>query len=166
MPGTSVRGGTTDATTIGRLMDAFQRAVDDARHQLGLIEGQQVSLSELLRRAGFPERATDDGGITMKGARYHLEPANNVSRKGGHRIPAELVERLAKVLPISEDELQRAAQVAAGFTVQVDSGSPDLPTMLVRYLGDDAVTEEEKQEVADRMLTIIAEQRARARRAK
>lgn len=145
-------------------MDAFQRAVDDARRQLGLIEGRQITLSELLRMAGFPDRPTADSGITVKGARYHLEPGNNAARKGGHRVPAELVTRLAAVLPISEDELQRAAQVAAGFTVQIDSGDPDIPTMLARYLGDEAVTEEEKQQTAARLLQIIAEQSARVHR--
>lgn len=144
-------------------MDAFQRAVEDARHQLGLAEGRQVSLSELLRRAGFPERA-EGGGLTMKGARYHLEPGNNAARKGGHRVPAELVDRLADVLPISRDELQRAAQVAAGFTVEITTGNPDIPTMLARYLGDEEVTEQEKQETEARLLQIIAEARSRTTR--
>lgn len=146
-------------------MDAFQRAVEDARRQLSLIEGQTIGVSELLRRAGFPDQAQGDG-LTMKGARYHLEPGNNRVRKGGHRVPAELVTRLAEVLRpvISEDELLRAAQVAAGFTVQVDTGDPDIPGMLVRYLGDQEVTEEEKQATASRLLQIIAEQSARARR--
>lgn len=145
-------------------MDAFQRAVDDARRQLGLTEGRQVSLSELLRLAGFSERPLEGGGLTIKGARYHLEPGNNAARKGGHRVPAELVTRLATVLPIGEDELRRAAQVAAGFTVRLDTGDPDIPTLLARYLGDEEVTEQEKQELAARVLQVIAEQSARTGR--
>lgn len=136
-------------------MDAFQRAVDDARRRTGL------SVSEMLRRAGFPERAPNGSGLSMKGARYHLEPGNNPDRKGGHRIPPELVTKLAAVLPISEGELRRAAEVAAGFTVQIDTGKPDLPTALVRYLGDEEVTEEEKAETAAALLRIIAEQTRR-----
>lgn len=138
--------------TIGSPMDAFQRAVDDARRHLG------ISVSELLRRAGFPERSPDGGGLTIKGARYHLEPGNNAARKGGHRIPAELVNRLAVVLPIEEEELRRAAHVAAGFTVEI-SDNPDLPMMLARYLGDEEVTDEEKAETAARLLKIIADRR-------
>lgn len=151
-------------TTIGIDMDAFQRAVDEARRQLGLTEGRQISTSELLRRAGFSEQPSADGGLTMKGARYHLEVGNNRHRKGGHRVPAELVDRLATVLPVGADELRRAAQVAAGFTVQVETGRADVPAMLVRYLGDEEVSEAEKLETASRLLQIIAEQTAGLRR--
>lgn len=148
----------------GVTMDAFQRAVEDARRQLGISQGRQVSVSEMLRLAGFSDTASDaSGGLTIKGARYHLEEGNNRMRKGGHRVPAELVTRLARVLPISEEELRRAAQVAAGFNVQHDTGRADLPTILARYLGDNEVSEREKIETTTRMLQIIAEQQARLR---
>lgn len=142
-------------------MDAFQRAVDDARRQLELAEGRQISMSELLRRAGFRESTDAKGGLTIKGARYHLEPGNNRARKGGHRIPAELVEKLSDVLPVGRDVLQRAAQVAAGFTEVIETGREDIPTLLVRYLGDAEVTEQEKAETTARLLQVLAEQTAR-----
>lgn len=133
-------------------MDAFQRAVDDARRQLG------ISVSELLRRAGFPEHPGETEGRTARGARRHLETRYNATRKGGHRIPPELVTKLAAVLPIDEADLRRAAHVAAGFNVTIEHPEGrELPDLLARYMGDEEVTEAEKQETAAHLLKIIAE---------
>lgn len=145
-------------------MDPFQRAVDDARRRLG------ISVSEMLRRAGFPryaakthQRQQGEKPLTISGARYHLEPRYNKDRQGGHRVHPELITRLADVLEISEEELRRAAQLAAGFTVPMEPIAEDIPTMFARFLGDERVTEEEKQQAAARLLQIIAEQSLKRR---
>ena len=130
-------------------MDAFIRAVEDARHQLIRQEGQNVSVRELVRRAGFDE--SQRAGVT-----YHLNPKRHDGSKA-HRVPADVVKKLAAVLPVSEDELSHAAQVAAGFTV-ADTNHPDVAVVLQRFYGDTEVTEEEKRQVTSRVLQIIAQQ--------
>lgn len=133
-----------------RTMDAFIAAVEDARHRLRMMEDQDVSMREVIRRAGY----TDE---KRAGVAYHL---NKKKRwPGGHKVPPELVARLASVLPISHEELARAAQVAAGYTIQI-SGA-DLPTAYVRFLGNTEVTDDEKREVTARLLQIIAEETSR-----
>lgn len=134
-----------------RNMDAFIAAVEDARHRLIRQEGVNVSMREVIRRAGY-----SDG--ERAGVAYHLN--RNKHWPSGHKVPPELVARLARVLPISHEELARAAQVAAGFTVDI-SGA-DLPTAYARFLGDRKVTKEEKREVTARLLQIIAEEAARS----
>lgn len=135
-------------------MDAFIQAVEDARHRLSRQEGSTVSVRELLRRAGFDESQ-------RAGVAYHLNPNRHDGSKP-HRVPAETVRRLAEVLrpAISHDELQRAAQTAAGFNV-ADQGDPAV--VVQRYLGDENVSEEEKQAVTARLLEIIATETRRGR---
>lgn len=135
-------------------MDAFIQAVEEARRALIRLEGQDVSEAELLRRAGYSKNQ-------MPGAYYHLNP--RVTRKGGHKVPAELVQRLASVLPISEEDLSRAAQVAAGFNV-VDTSSSDVAFVVARYFGDEEVSDEEKRATTARLLQIIAEESQREQR--
>lgn len=141
-------------------MDAFIAAVDDARRRQGLAEGRDLSMSEIIRRAGYTpkERA---------GVFYHFDRKKQWRK--GHKVPPELVARLTgprqdgasgPVLPISHEELARAAHLAAGYNVEVVGG--DLPTAYARFLGDHEVTEEEKREVTARLLQIIADEHIRA----
>jgi hypothetical protein len=132
-------------------VDAFIQAVDDARRQLIRQEGRDVSERELIRRAGFDESQ-------RAGVSYHLNP--RINRIRGHKVPAEIVRRLASVLPISEEDLARAAQVAAGFNV-VDTSSSDVAFVVARYFGDEEVTEEEKRATTARLLQILAEESQR-----
>lgn len=134
-------------------MDAFIRAVEDARHRLIRQEGSNVSMRELIRRAGYSE-------AQRPSIAYHLTPSRHDGKKP-HRVPPELVRRLAAVLPVSEDELSRAAQVAAGFTVVDPEGGPDLAYVASRFYGDEDVTDQEKAAVTARLLQIIAEHSAR-----
>src|SRR4051812_41446456 len=133
-----------------RTMDAFIAAVEDARHRLIRAEGQNVSMREVIRRAGY-----DDS--QRAGVAYHLN--RNKKWDGGHKVPPDLVARLAKVLPISHEELAQAAQVAAGYNLQVPGS--DLPTAYARFLGDHLVADNEKHEVTARLLQIIADETAR-----
>lgn len=134
-------------------VDAFQEAVETARRQLSLREGRDVTLTEVLRRAGYETRGEQGG------PRYHLDA--KVPRKGGHRVPADLVTRLSRALQMPEDELARAAQVAAGFTVVDPNPAPDVAAVVSRFYGDEEVTEEERAAVTRRLLQIIAESQRR-----
>lgn len=133
-----------------RTMDAFIAAVEDARHRLIRQEGQNISMRELIRRAGY-----DDS--QRAGVAYHLN--KNKKWVGGHKVPPELVARLAEVLPISHEELTKAAQVAAGYNLKVPGA--DLPAAYARFLGDHEIDEDEKREVTARLLQIIADETVR-----
>jgi hypothetical protein len=129
------------------LMDAFQQAVDEARRQLIRDERQNVSVRELIRRAGF------DDSRRASVAR-HLNPNQPWPR--GHQVPPEIVRALAAVLPISESNLMKAAQLAAGYRVR-GGEQPDLGFEVARFLGDEEVPEEEKVRLRARLLQIVAE---------
>lgn len=144
----------SEGPKVRHTVDAFIQAVEEARRTLIRQEGQDVSEAELLRRAGYTKSQ-------MAGAYYHLNP--RVQRKGGHKVPAELVRRLAEVLPISEEDLARAAQVAAGFNV-VDTSSSDVAFVVARYFGNEEVSEEEKRATTARLLQVIAEESQRQSR--
>jgi hypothetical protein len=128
------------------LMDAFQQAVDEARRQLIRDERQNVSVRELIRRAGFDSRRAS--------VARHLNPNQPWPR--GHKVPPEIVRALAAVLPISESDLMKAAQLAAGYRVRGDE-ERDLGFEVARYLGDEEVPEEEKARLRARLLQIVAE---------
>jgi len=132
-------------------MDAFVRAFEDARQRLIRDEGRNVSVREVIRRAGF-----DDS--QRAGVAYHLNPRKEWPR--GHNVPAEVVRRLAAVLPVSEEELMRAAQVAAGYNV-VERPWADVSVVVARFFGDKDVSDQEKQEVSARLLQIIADEATR-----
>jgi hypothetical protein len=135
-------------------MDAFQQAVDRARRQLIREEGQNVSVRELIRRAGF------DDSRRASVAR-HLNPNQPWPR--GHRVPPEIVRALAAVLPISESDLTQAAQVAAGYRVR-DEKPRDLGFEVARFLGDEGVSEEEKARLRAQLLQLVAEDLQRSPR--
>src|SRR4051794_32496873 len=128
------------------LMDAFQQAVDEACRQLIRDERQNVSVRELIRRAGFDSRRAS--------VARHLNPNQPWPR--GHKVPPEIVRALAAVLPISESDLMKAAQLAAGYRVRGDE-ERDLGFEVARYLGDEEVPEEEKARLRARLLQIVAE---------
>lgn len=129
------------------VMDAFAETVDAARRQLGEAEGHNVSVDELARRADIPKSTLH----------YHLSEKRAAQ---GRRIPAEIVRKLAAVLPVSESELMRAAQVAAGYQVTEESLS-DLGQMVVRYLEQPLSAEERRRAVA-RLMDILASEMRRA----
>lgn len=144
-----------------RTMDAFIAAVEDARQRLIRKEGQNVSMREVIRRAGLDSKRA--------GVSYHFTKTKKWP--DGHHVPAWLVAQLTgprqdgkgepgeTVLPISYEELSQAAQLAAGFTVRVPGA--DLPTAYARFLGDHDVDESEKSQITARILQIIADESAR-----
>lgn len=140
--------------TVHYTVDAFIEAAEDARRQLTRTEGREVSWREVIRRAGWSE--SDRGRVS-----YHLN--RNTDWPRGHNVPADIVSGLAKVLPISEADLARAARVAAGYNVVDSSPREDMAAVFSRFLGDTEVSEEEKAEVTARMLEIIAEESRRRR---
>lgn len=127
------------------VVDAFQRAVEDARRDLSDVEGHEVTISDLIARSSLP-------ASKRSAVYYHLNPS--IERKRGHRVPAEIVRALADVLPVSEDRLAAAAQEAAGFEVVVRAprSELDLPDFVVRYLedlGDDQAADDVAWQVID-----------------
>jgi len=104
------------------MSDAFTDAVNDARRRLEEREGRKISTNQLAELAGIPKATLH----------HHISPSRKAESR---RIPSELVRALAAVLPVSEADLSRAAQIANGYTVR-DNGEdlPDLRGTLVRYL--------------------------------
>lgn len=141
-------------------MDAFIQAVEDARHQLIRIEGQNVSVRELIRRAGF-------GDKRRPGVAYHLNPNRHTGDRP-HKVPKDVIQRLATVLPVTEEELSRAAAVAAGFNVvDRDILDSDVTYVVARFAGDEDVSDEDMQAVTNRVFKILIEagEKRRQRRA-
>lgn len=134
-----------------RTMDAFIQAVEDARRRLIRTEGQNVSMREVLRRAGYSDSS-------RAGAAYHLNRSKSWPK--GHKVPPEIVKRLSEVLPISHEELARAAQAAAGYNVV--TSRPDMQAV-ARFLDSDNVSEEDKVEVVASMAQMIADEMGRRR---
>ena len=76
--------------------DPFSAAVDKARQGLSYTRGRNISVRTLARQAGIPESTL----------------AYNLSAKRaaeGRRVDADIVRKLAAVLPIPEADLMRAA---------------------------------------------------------
>lgn len=134
--------------------DAFIDAVDNARRELIRQEGANVSVREIIRRAGFT-----DG--ERPGVAYHLNRRRHDGTKP-HRVPLEVVNRLAAVLPVSKEDLHRAAAVASGLTV-VDREplTSEVEYVVARFAGNDEVTDAEWQATSTRLLQIIAKESAR-----
>lgn len=130
------------------LMDPFAEAVEEARLRLSRAEGRTVSVRELARRAGVKESTLA----------YNLSGERQAT---GRRVKAELVEALARVLPVDEDELMRAAQVAAGYQVR-EPEFPDLGAAVTRFLGDGHVPESEKRQLRARLADILADEMRKA----
>jgi hypothetical protein len=129
------------------VVDAFAEAVEAGRQRLGETMGRTISKRELARLADIPESTLH----------YHLSGKRAAE---GRRIPAEIVRKLAAVLPISESDLMRTAQVAAGYQVNEES-LPDLGQTVVRYLSQN-LTPAERLETLARLQEILAEEMRRA----
>lgn len=127
--------------------DPFIQAVDEARRELSRQQGRDITNAELARLAGV-KRST---------LYYHLN--GEVDRPGGHRVPQDIVRALAAVLPISEDELMKAAQVAAGYQVRGDGhgSQTDYGFEVARFLDSEDVSEEDKALLALRLQEILTD---------
>lgn len=128
--------------------DAFAQAVEEARIRLARTEGHNISVRELARRAN----------VNYRTLHYNLSPERQAT---GRRIDPHLVHALAQVLPISEGELMRAAQVAAGYQVSGPE-MPDLGAAVVRFLDDEEIPEAEKRHLRSRLADILAEEMRKA----
>ena len=142
-------------STLLLLVDAFQDAVEDARRQLSILEGRDVSVAELIERSGLPKSK-------RSAVYYHLNP--NIQRKRGHHVPQDIVEALSDVLLVPYEQLAGPARVAAGFQEERAGSHPDLPALVARYLGDPTVAEDRREEVAARLLDVLARNAQRRRR--
>lgn len=137
------------------LVDAFQEAVEDARRQLSILEGRDVSIADLIERSKLPKSK-------RSAVYYHLNP--KIERKRGHHVPQDIVQALSDVLLVPYEQLAGPARVAAGFQVEQQGDHPDLPSMVARYLGDPDVDEARREEVAARLLDVLARNAQRNRR--
>lgn len=135
--------------TMLTLMDAFAQTVEEARQRLIRAEGgRNISHRELARRAGVNHRTLS----------YNLNPDRPAT---GRRIDRDLIAALARVLPVSEEDLVRAAQVAAGYQVR-EPDFPDLGSAVTRYLNDGDVPESEKRRLRARLADILADEMRKA----
>jgi hypothetical protein len=138
-------------------VDAFIEAVEHARSELIRREGRNVSVRELIRRAGFADSQ-------RPGVAYHLNPNRHTGRRP-HRVPAEVIEKLSSVLPITEEELSRAAAIASGLNVvEQDITASDVRYIVSRFYGSDDITPEERARATAHILAIIAEESAKEAR--
>ena len=112
--------------------------------RLSRTEGQKVSINQLAARAGV-KKAT---------LHYNLRSAPESSR----RISPDLIARLAEALPISAEELTRAAAPAGGY--RANDGSPPSPTQALAavraVLSDKQVSEQDRREFAALLLSLVA----------
>jgi hypothetical protein len=133
------------------LMDAFAQAVDDARRRLSRLEGHEISIRDLGRRAGIPESTMN---YTLK---------DRPGAGGRRRVRLEVVEKLAEALKpvITRAELVRAAQVSAGYQVTEEvEEETDLGRMIVRYLQEPR-TRQERLELLAQLNEILASEARR-----
>ncbi len=86
-------------TDCGSSASSSKNEKAEALSRLSEQQKRLISINELARRASVPR-----GNL-----HYHPNAGKRASDK--RRVPAELVVALAKVLPISEADLMRAAQV-------------------------------------------------------
>ena len=141
-------------------VDAFERAVSDARDRLSAREGSVVSWRELVRRAGFDD--TDFGRVS-----YHMLPRERT--RNGHHVPTWLIDALVPVLPIGRGELMRAAAEAAGYDVTEGGGSAADPdsviTQVTRLLDDETIDPTERERIGLEVMQAITRAMQTRRRA-
>jgi len=138
-------------------VDAFIRAVDAAWDRLNRIEGRTVPVRELCRRA-------QASAALQAKVFYHLNRKRQWVE--GHRVPREVIDLLASQLPIEDEELLRAASLAAGFTVElgVGDGAPDLHIRAIaRFWERDDVDEDRKAAVYEQLMDVLREEHLRVR---
>lgn len=127
------------------MTDPFAQAVESALQRLIRAEGHNISQRELARRAG----------VNYRTLHYNLSPQRQAT---GRRIDPKLAQKLAAVLPVSEDELMRAAQAAAGYKLPEPELPPDPGDFVVRFLDNGAVPEADKAALRARLMNILAEE--------
>lgn len=132
------------------LVDEFAHAVDEARLRLSVQVGRTISIRELARMAG----------VAHSTLAYNL---SDKRREHGRRVSKDLVRKLAAVLPISETDLMRAAQVAAGYQTRGDE-LPDLSYEVARFLDSDEVDDQAKRALTDRLAEILLGEMRKQRR--
>jgi transcriptional regulator with XRE-family HTH domain len=127
--------------------DPFSKAVDKARQRLSYTRGRNISVRALARAAGIPE-ATLAYSLSAKRA------------ASGRRVDADIVRKLAAVLPVDESDLMRAAQEAAGYRVReddvVDPVAYVLDTVHAFY-GNASIDQGQRDKVTAEILRTIAD---------
>src|SRR4051794_32146807 len=134
------------ATPDAERPDPFVEAYEAARSRLAAAEGKNISTREVLRRAGYSERE-------RARVSYHLTSGRKYT--GNHRVPPEIIDRLAAVLPGSREELTEGARRAAGLGTESPQARPSL-TPITDYLHDPQVSEDDRHELLGQMASIIA----------
>ena len=127
--------------------DPFSKAVDKARQRLSYTRGRNISVRALAREAGIPERTLA----------YNLSERRAAS---GRRVDAEIVTKLAKVLHISESDLMRAAQEAAGYQVREDDVVDPMAYVLdavQTFYGNASIDRGQREKVTASILRTIAD---------
>jgi len=134
------------------IMDPFERLVTEAKDRLSEREGREISWRELARRAGY-----DDGrewGVFRNAIRPQRDRRSDGQRAEGRRPNPEVVRRLAKVLPVTELELNRAAAATAGYTA-VTTNYDALLGQVLDFIDDESLTEEEREARAGQILQVL-----------
>jgi transcriptional regulator with XRE-family HTH domain len=128
-------------------LDSFSKAVDKARQRLSYTRGRNISVRALAREAGISERTLA----------YNLSDKRAAS---GRRVNAEIVTKLAKVLPISESDLMRAAQEAAECQVREDDVVDPMAYVLdtvQTFYGNASIDRGQREKVTASILRTIAD---------
>jgi transcriptional regulator with XRE-family HTH domain len=123
--------------------DPFSAAVDKARQRLSYTRGRNISVRTLARQAGIPESTL----------------AYNLSAKRaaeGRRVDADIVRKLAAVLPIPEADLMRAAGYVSDDGDVVDSAE-DLLVNVRAFYRDADIDRGQRDKVTASILRIIAD---------
>lgn len=139
------------------IVDPFEQLVTEAKDRLSEREGQDISWRELARRCGYDD--AKEWGVFRNAIRPQRARRSDGQRGEGRRPNPEVVRRLARVLPVSELELNQAAAETAGYTVTMAAGSGksfNYAAIIATYLDDPAVSEEEREERAQEVLGEVA----------
>jgi transcriptional regulator with XRE-family HTH domain len=123
--------------------DPFSAAVDKARQRLSYTRGRNISVRTLARQAGIPESTL----------------AYNLSAKRaaeGRRVDADIVRKLAAVLPIPEADLMRAAGYVSDDGDVIDSAQ-DLLANVRAFYRDADIDQGQRDKVTASILRIIAD---------
>ena len=127
--------------------DPFSKAVDKARQRLSYTRGRNISVRALARVAGIPE-------ATLA---YSLSEKRAAS---GRRVDADIVRKLAAVLPVDEFDLMRAAQEAAGYRVREDAVVDPVACVLDAvhaFYGNASIDQGQRDKVTAEILRTIAD---------
>ena len=127
--------------------DPFCKAVDKARQRLSYTRGRNISVRALARAAGIPESTLA----------YSLSEKRAAS---GRRVDADIVRKLAAVLPVDEADLMRAAQEAAGSRVRADDVVDPVASVLDAvhaFYGHAGIDQGQRDKVTASILRTIAD---------